>query len=146
MKLKKIEMIDKINENFEENEKNKKSIDKSPENDKLIETQKTKVFFSSVLSSLKSFFESEKQIDREYEQEVEKFSNKTEQQLRELRWNFSINKKHRNYSSLEDREPDTQKLILESADKVSVFINETKKDSNVVAKIMANIADKILKS
>lgn len=141
-------MVEKSKQNFEfeEEKKSRKSIDKNSENDKIIETQKTKLFFSSVLSSLKSFFESEKQIEREYNQEVKEFAENTNQKLKKLRWDFSINQKGYSYDSLKDRDPDVQSLILENAYAVNNFINKAKADTNLIAKFMSSIADRILKS
>lgn len=139
-------MVEKFNERFEEEKKSKKSIDKKQENSKFLETQKTKLFFSSALSNLKSFFESEKKISTEYKEELEQFSETTSQELKKLEKTFSTNKKREYYPAVQDRLPEIQDLIIQNANEVKYFIDTTKKDTNIIARVMANIADKILKS
>lgn len=139
-------MLEKFNEKFEEEKKDKKSIDKKQENSKFLETQKTNLFFSSALSNLKSFFESEKNISIEHKEELEQFSKSTKEQLKKLEKTFSANKKREQYSAVQDRSPEIQDLIIQNANEVKNFINTTKKDPNFIARAMSSIADKILKS
>ena len=139
-------MVEKFNQRFEEEKKSQKSIDKKQENSKFLETQKTKLFFSSALSSLKSFFESEKSISKEYKEELDQFSEATSQELKKLKKTFSTNKKRTYYPAVQDRLPEIQDLIVQNANEVNSFIDKTKNDSNLIARLMANIADRIFKS